>query len=186
MPSVTIQKITCDKCGKVIEIPMDYEIPFIVRLLRLYRLYGWINYDAQWFCPDCIPERMKVIADKHPQYSDYRDYWDNREKDDCKSMFFLDEPYDPYAAHIQSDLCRICHYMRLGYEDDGSSWMMCCVDDPECSYGHNLYSGHFYGSAIRGRICPYFSGEGWKGRDPEKDKKNGCFHVPYNECYDGD
>ena len=139
-----------------------------------------------WFCEECRPEKIKIDHCRHPHYSDYNDYWAHRKPEDCKSHYFENEHYDPYADLLQGDLCKCCRYMNRGYEDDGSSWMMCCVDDPKDHNGHNLYSGHFYGAAISGRICPYFTNEHWQGRDPEKDKKNGCFHVPYNECYDGD
>lgn len=179
---VRITRITCDKCGKQYETP--YTMPLL--LLMAYARDGWTLYKDSWYCPDCKPDNLQVDDTRHPHYYDYEDTWSKRSPENCRSHYFVDEPYDPYAALIQGQLCKICEYMNLGYEDDGSTWMMCCVDDPEDSYGHNLYSGHFYGAAIAGRICPYFTCEEIQGQDPKEDKKNGTFHVPYNECYDGD
>lgn len=177
----TVNKITCDCCGKAIEVP-DVT-PF---LLYMYVLFGWTLFDRRWYCKDCRPEQIKVDFERHPHYCDYHDQWDNLPEDKRKSHSFEDEPYDRYADLLQYNLCRMCEYSNLGAEDDGSTWLMCCVEDPKDSWGHNLYSGHFYGAAIGGRICPYFRYGNWKGRDPIEDKKNGTFHVPYNECYDGD
>lgn len=177
-----IIRITCTKCGRQIEIPEDTS-PL---LLIIYAKHGWTYYRDSWFCEDCRPDVIGIERGRHPHYSDYEDSWSNRSPENCKSHYFKDEPYDHYANCLQPDLCKICKYSNRGYEDDGSSWLMCCVDDPNDNYGHNLYSGHFYGAAISGRICPYFTCDGWQGRDPKKDKENGCFHVPYNECYDGD
>ena len=182
MPEETIRRITCSCCEKQIEVPsVIYPI-----LLHMYVEYGWTFYLNEWYCPDCKPEAVKVDFAKHPYYSDYNDQWGCRPKEEWKSHFFMDEPYDCYADVLQPKLCEMCDFMHLGTEDDGSHWMMCCVENPNDHWGHNLYSGHFYGSAIGGRICPYFRCVNWKGRDPIEDKKNGTFHVPYNECYDGD
>lgn len=177
-----VQKITCDCCGKLIEIPNNA----YPRLLYMYVRHGWTFYMDHWFCDECRPAAVSIDVIRHPHYSNYHDQWDNLPPEKCKSHFFTDEPYDHYADEIQHNLCRWCDYMNVGGEDDGSSWMMCCVENPDDHWGHNLYSGHFYGSAIRGRICPYFRSGDWEGRDPIEDKKNGTFHVPYNELYDGD
>lgn len=181
------ERLTCGCCEKVLEIPYDAEEPIFVHDLRLYKEHGWVKYETVWYCPDHRPVKLQVDVARHPHYSDYRDYWDQRPKEEWESRFFEDEPYDPYADRLQGGLCKCCEYCKLGFEDDMSTWSMCTVDDPEENYGHNLYAGHFYGSAIRGRICPYFTCMGyWKGRDPAKDKENGTFHVPYDEHYDGD
>lgn len=177
-----ITRITCDHCGKQIEVSRN----IVLLLLHMYVKHGWTFYNKSWFCDECRPTEIEIDVMSHPHYSDFRDCWDNRPQEKCKSHYFENEPYDHYADQLQHDLCEICDYATRGYEDDGSSWLMCCVDSPCGSYGHNLYSGHFYGSAIRGRICPYFKYGEWEGRDPKKDKENGCFHVPYDECYDGD
>lgn len=185
-----INRITCCHCGAQIDVP-DLT-PF---LLQVYVKYGWTCYDRSWYCKDCRLEIISVNHSEHPHYSDDYDSWGHRKPEDCKSHYFTDEPYDYYADHLQHNLCKICRYMRCEYEEDGSSWMTCIVDEIGKEYwkyggplGHNLYSGHSYGAAIGGRICPYFSthDNSWIGRDPVEDKKNGTFHVPYNEFYDGD
>lgn len=186
MPLEEIARVTCCRCKRRVDIPANTS-PF---LLYMYVKHGWTCYMHEWFCNECRPEKIAIDELHHPRYTNYRDYWDQRPINEWESHDFEDEPYDPYADVIQGDLCKICDYMHMGSEDDGSTWMMCCVENPEEFYGHNLYSGHFYGAAIRGRICPYFAthifNNEWKGRDPIEDKKNGTFHVPYNELYDGD
>lgn len=180
--------VDCASCFKEESIRDDLVPEGTPDGLLLFHLYmhGWTYYNGLWYCRDCRPEQYKIDPSKHPHYTDYHDYWDNRKPEECKSHFFEKEPYDPYARAIQFDMCDCCRYMNFGYEDDGSSWRMCTVDDPDDSYGHNLYSGHFYGDAINGRLCPYFTCRCHKGRDPAIDKADGTFHVPYNEYYDGD
>ena len=189
MPVERINRLICNHCGAVLEMP-DLS-PF---LLQVYVKYGWTFFDSEWYCKDCRLDKVEIDYARHPQYIDFEDWWGHREPEDKKSCFFTDEPYDHYADRIQHDLCNCCRYMELGYEDYGSTWRMCMVDEIGnernygCRRGHNLYSGHFYGAAISGRICPYFTthDDSWVGRNPVEDKKNGTFHVPYNELYDGD
>lgn len=181
------ERLTCGCCEKVLEIPYDAREPIPVHELRLYKAHGWVKDEDVWYCPDHRPVKLQVDVLKHPHYSSWRDYWEQRPKEKWESCFFENEPYDHYADRLQNRLCMYCRFYKLGFEDDNSSWSMCCVDDPKDSYGHNLSQGHFYGRPIGGRICPYFTcGVWWEGRDPAKDKENGTFHVPYNEHYDGD
>lgn len=179
--------ICCSKCAKEAVVPVP-NIPAGLLLFKFYTKGGWTwdESSGNWYCKKCMPDKFKKDPTRHPHYTDYRDYWDQRSKEECRSHYFEDEDYDPYARSIQGKMCECCRYLKYGYEDDGTSWRMCTVDDPKDHYGHNLYSGHFYGAAISGRLCPYFGCLMYYGRDPEKDKKNGIFHVPYDECYDGD
>ena len=177
----------CHHCGKELDLVVINGEPMKVTQLRLYRRYGWTGdlEENHWYCKECRPANWDIDVMRHPRYYNYRDQWDGTDL----THEFEDEPYDHYADRELQDrlMCRICDHSKWGNEDDGSSWLMCMADDVGRPYGHNLYDGHFYGSAIRGRICPYFScGKFWKGRDPEQDKKDGKFHVPYCECYDGD
>lgn len=179
-------KTQCTCCGKPFEFPIQEIDAWEVIKLRAYR-FGWTFYERKWYCQDCRPEQIKIIKGKHPRYYDYHDQWAGTHN----SHEFEDEDYDPYADTMQHELCELCDYMHFGREDDGSHWAMCCVEDPNDHWGHNLYSGHFYGRPISGRFCPYFRCNTWciiglDCRDPVHDKERGKFHVPYNECYDGD
>ena len=179
--------ISCSVCGKEKVIVMHRAPPGLL-LFNVYTESGWTwdeDLDA-WFCEDHMPTKFQKDVMRHPHYTDYRDYWDQRPEKERRSHFFENEDYDPYARRIQGRMCECCEYLKYGYEDDGTSWRMCVVKDPKYPYGHNLYSGHFYGSAIEGRLCPYFACGPHKGRDPIKDMKDGTFHVPYDEKYDGD
>lgn len=158
--------------------------PDVVFKLHAYKEHGWTFYNGQWFCKDCRPDNIGIDKCRHPHYSNYHDLWDHDNK--IRSHFFPKEPYDYYADELIYQMCRCCDYSSIGSEDDGSTWIMCCVERPNDHWGHNLYQGHFFGSAIAGRICPYFTCGSWIGRNPEEDRKNHRFHVPYNECYDGD
>ena len=181
----TLHLIKCSHCGKEKVFSME-DVPTGLFLFRIYTEAGWTwdRWLPAWFCEECTPEKFKKDVMCHPRYYDYLDDWDP--KPEKRSHDFEHEVYDPYARSIQGKMCECCEFMKLGYEDDGSNWMMCVVDDPENRYGHNLYSGHFYGPAIEGRLCPYFRCGTHVGRDPKQDKENGTFHVPYQECYDGD
>lgn len=182
-------KVTCKHCGKVLDFPINQQDPFEIIQLKAYR-FGWTYYLDEWHCQDCRPRNLINDPNSHPIYHDYNDYWGNSKEK--KSHEFLDEQYDRYADVLQDDLCKLCDYCHINYEDDGSHWLTCIVEDVakgrnNFGYGHNLYSGHFYGAAICGRFCPYFKCPLWKpARDPKEDQKNGTFHVPYDEKYDGD
>lgn len=182
----TLKFVSCASCYKEKAIPKNLDdAPDGLILFELY-IPGWTYYRGLWFCRDCRPDEFKIDPNRHPRYRDYMDSWGGRSPEECKSHDFKDEQYDPYAVEIQGKMCACCKYMKRGYEDDGSSWMMCTVENPKDSWGHNLYCGHFYGAAIDGRLCPYFTCRQHHGRDPAIDKANGTFHVPYNELYDGD
>lgn len=176
--------VSCASCYKDKIVPDDLcDAPEGLVLFEMY-IHGWTNDNGLWYCPKCKPEEFKIDPSKHPYYHCYRDYWSD--KGEKSSHYFEKESYDPYASMIRHDMCNCCRFMRLGYEEDGSSWRMCMVENPGDSYGHNLYAGHFYGDAIAGRLCPYFTCRKRHGRDPLRDKADGTFHVPYNEEYDGD
>lgn len=184
------KKVTCKHCGKVLDFPIHQEDPRVIIQLKAYR-FGWTFYKEEWHCQDCRPKELKFDPAMHPYYSNYEDSWGHpKEK---LSHHFTEEKYDRYADILQPKLCELCDHCHINYEDyGGGRWLTCHVEDDakhsKHNLGHNLYSGHFYGAAISGRFCPYFSCEYWiiPIRDPEEDVKNGTFHVPYNECYDGD
>lgn len=179
--------ISCSSCYKEKVIPGTLDgAPNGLILFELYRDGGWMFSGGLWYCAECRPKELAIDPNRHPHYTDYMDSWGTRDPKEYRSHYFEKETYDPYAKLIKYDMCDCCEYMKYGYEYDGSNWQMCRVDDPKDSYGHNLYSGHFYGAAIDGRLCPYFTCRHHRGRDPEKDKKDGTFHVPYDERYDGD
>ena len=182
----TLKFISCASCGREKVVPAHLDgAPEGLVLFELYK-EKWTFYGDLWYCPKCRPEKLKMDPEKHPHYTDYQDQWDNRPPEECRSHYFENETYDPYATWIKRDMCECCEYMVFGYEDDMSRWRMCIVDDPDSKYCHNLYSGHFSGAAISGRLCPYFRCRHIRGRNPKRDKENGTFHVPYNEEYDGD
>lgn len=179
-------RLHCHKCGAendVAGIPND---PQCVFDLKAYKRHGWVHYQGNWFCPNCIPKNAQIIKGKHPRYYSWRDEWEGTHE----SYVFENEDYDPYLNSLQFHLCQCCNYCQLNFEDDGSTWSTCTVENAakdRTDYGHNLYAGHFYGSAISGRLCPYFAYEkSWVGRDPRRDYKQGVFHVPFEENYDGD
>lgn len=182
--------LVCEKCGKELETENPSDTRFGEYLYRIYKTHGWTcnrwNSAREWYCPDCKPRQFMIKTDRHPVFHDAMDSWMQRSPESRRSKIFEDEPFDRYASSIHCEMCRCCKYMKLGYEGDGSAWQMCMVAGQSYGYGHNLYSGHFYGAAIDGRFCPYFTCGETIGRDPEKDRKNGTFHVPYDECYDGD
>lgn len=182
--------LECKCCGKKLEIDITDGFKKGEFLLYVYREHGWtchINWDdkQEWYCEEHKPENFEIDPNKHPCFIDDMDYWEKRAEKDKQSRE-LDEPFDKYAEWIHTELCHCCQYRRVGVEDDWSTWEMCAVRDPSDHYGHNLYSGHFYGAAIRGRFCPYFTCGRIVGRDPIEDKKNGTFQIPYDERYDGD
>lgn len=177
-------KCSCPNCGEELDLPIERDWPFVAIMIRAYIDHDW-TFNDHWYCPDHKPLKFTICENKHPHYSDYRDYWENRPPENRLSRDF-DEKYDPYADRIQMQgMCSQCDFCQINFEDDGSTWRTCTVEGDRY-YGHNLWSGHFYGGPIMGRICPYFTCPGHHGRDPEKDRINGIFHVPFNECYDGD
>ncbi len=159
----------CDVCGREKKCrPTGVEL---IDDLKLHIESGWVALNDKVYCTDCIPENLR--PDPERKVLRFVDDWPNTISKECP------ETYDPYYPRVHRKLCRLCDNHRLNYEDDGSSWELC--------RDHNLYEGHFYGKAVDGRLCPYFTNELLPiGRDMDADIEAGTFEPPYNKLYDGD
>lgn len=174
MSTEKVIRYECD-CGMRLEISeIAGAADVVYRLLAHGK--GWFVGEKATYCPEHIPQELR-LQEKHPiSYST------------CgQRIEFIHEKFDPfYNGIVNYELCKCCKRMKLGVEGDGSTWMTCTAggsrNDP---WGHNLYEGHFYGSAVKGRLCPYWGCNAYDpSRDDGKDKENGCFQRPYDDLYD--
>ena len=184
-----INRFKCKECGKILEFPDDGKTPRIVFIIKAHML-GWTfdmhrvssMTDAD-YCPEHMPEKYRPIEDQHPVATEWSGMGHIGE-----NIVFASERYDPFMDQILYQMCESCEHRKLGYEDDGSSWEMCCAGEERYYFGHNLYEGHFYGGPARGRLCHYFKRGDFNpsGRDPLIEKEKDMFVRPYNKEYDFD
>ena len=176
----------CDVCGKKDGIK-DGGFPEYVNRLIMHIEKGWY-IDGKCYCPDCIPPNLRLRENRKPIRTVFKsDLYAHVE------IPYEDERYDPYFESPNlGDLCRVCRWHHWESEVDGT-YFETCRSCEKMLWGHNLYDGHFYGSAVKGRLCHYFTyvcsnGSEYcpSGRDAWDELERNESEPPYNQLYDYD
>lgn len=178
----------CDVCGEKDGI-QDRNYPESVNRLIMHIERGWYIEPGMCYCPDCIPQNLRIRENRKPIRTVFKsDLYAHVEER------YEDERYDPYFQSPNlGDICRACKWHHWESEVDGTYFETCKSGDKK-HWGHNLYDGHFYGSAVKGRLCHYFTFAtpdnrvvyNPSGRDPWDELDRGIYEPPYNQEYDYD